>query len=95
VEDDKFETPQELQQWLHQHHTPIVAELSFRIKAKHEDWSDTAIMTMHNFYAQCDARLRKKKRQWLDPTSMTKTKWIYKYDPDFCQDYTHVEIVGG
>jgi len=94
VEDDKFETPQELQQWLHQHHTPIVAELSFRIKAKHEDWSDTAIMTMHNFYAQCDARLRKKKRQWLDPTSMTKTKWIYKYDPDFCQDYTHVEIVG-
>ncbi|CAB9510296.1 expressed unknown protein [Seminavis robusta] len=60
---------------------PIVAELSFRIKSKHEAWTDDTIMNMHNFWEQLGTSLPKK---WLDPKSMTKTSWIYQYDPEFC-----------
>ncbi|CAB9521464.1 expressed unknown protein [Seminavis robusta] len=60
---------------------PIVAELSFRIKSEHEEWSDDTIVNMHNFWEQLGKSLSKK---WLDAESMSKTSWIYQYDHDFC-----------
>ena len=60
---------------------PILAELKLRIKSKHEEWTDATIMNMHRFYEHCGKALAGK---WLDSKSMTKTAWIYKYNPTFC-----------
>jgi len=64
---------------------PIVAELSSRIKSKHEAWSDTSILRMHTYWEGLGKILQEQKWIDFDKASVTKTSWIYESNNDrFC-----------
>ncbi|WCN09888.1 hypothetical protein GV055_13665 [Marinomonas mediterranea] len=60
--------------------TPLVAEVSFKYKDANADYSRKVV----NRAKQSFDAIRTL-TSWVDPNSLTKTRFVYQYDPNFCQ----------
>lgn len=59
---------------------PVIAEISFKHKDAAEDYSQNVVTRSKTLF-----ELMQTMSGWLSPSSLTKTAYVYSYDPAFCQ----------
>ena len=59
--------------------TPLVVEVSFKYEDSSADYSKNVVNR-----AKTSFEALQELTDWTDPNSKTKTKFVYEYDPDFC-----------